>query len=284
MRLVVNKVELLEEVLARVEPIYFLDYALFTGAVRHYASVTLEAAFKTDPHPLRRRLHFVNLLKEEYAAYEDVGAFLGAYLEYRREETCIPLASLLHYRPRDVILSEMFEEYGISSGQELWDALRLGEWIPTNWPKWFPHLDLNKALRLACNFFFEDCSRNQKKYGIMAYNKIKHGLLVVPSGKRYLPNLPDAPAVLFPTEAKLEEAKRNPFTVYGFRTDDSQIEERHKAIEFVQCNLRLLAALYVAWRYPRALAANGTGDPKGLFERDELSDVRHLIAEVTAKK
>ena len=80
MRLVVNKVELLEEVLARVEPIYFLDYALFTGAVRHYASVTLEAAFKTDPHPLRRRLHFVNLLKEEYAAYEDVGAFLGAFL------------------------------------------------------------------------------------------------------------------------------------------------------------------------------------------------------------
>lgn len=279
-----SNVDAPEKILARVEPLYFLDYALFTGAVRHYASTTLEAAFKADPHPFRRRLHFVNLLKEEYAAYEDVGAVLNAFLEYMQGAATLPLASLLEYRPRDVALAEMFERHKLSAGQQLFDALKLGEWIPADWPKWFPHLDPHKSLRLACNFFFDDCSRNQKKHGIVAYNKIKHGLLVVPSGKQYVPNLPDAPAVLFPTDTKHPGAKSSPFTVYGFVSDDSQIEERHKVIEFVQCNLRLLAALYVTWRYPGALADRGIADPKGLFERDELGDVRHLIGEVTAKK
>lgn len=274
----------LEKVLVQVEPLYFLDYALFIGAVRHYASITLEGAFKADRTPVRRRLHFVNVLKEEYAALEDVGAVLDAFLAYRSGKVSIPLAKLLNYKAKDVLLSEVFSRYRVSSGENLYDVLKLGDWIPADWPKWFPHLDLEKSLRLACSFFYEDCSRNQKKYGVVAYNKIKHGLLVVPSGKLYVPSLPDAPAVLFPTDVTLQQAKSSPLTVYGFKSDDPQIEERHKAIEFVQCNLRLLAALYVTWRYPGALAARGIADPKGLFERDEFGDVRHLIGEVTAKK
>lgn len=273
-----------EKVLAGVEPLYFLDYALFTGAVRHYASITLEGAFKVDRNPVRRRLHFVNLLKEEYAAYEDVGAVLDAFLAYGSGKISVPLAKILNYKAKDVLLSEVFDRYGVSSGQRLYDVLKLGEWAPTDWIKWFPRLDLEKSLRLACSFFYEDCTRNQRKYGVVAYNKIKHGLLVVPSGKLYVPTLPDAPAVLFSTDVTLQVAKSNPLTVYGFESDDPQIEERHKAIEFVQCNLRLLAALYVTWRYPGALAARGIADPKGLFERDEFGDVRHLIGEVTAKK
>ncbi len=75
-----------------------------------------------------------------------------------------------------------------------------------------------------------------------------------------------------------------PYTIYGFMSDDGQIEERHKAIEFVQSNLRLFAGLYVAWRYPGALGARGIVEPKEMFECAEFYDVRHLIGEVTAKK
>jgi hypothetical protein len=273
-----------EEVLAGLEPLYYLDYALFTGAVRHYVSITLEAVFKADRGPLRRRLHFVNLLKEEYAAYEDVGAMLDAFLAYKSGRVSIPLATLMNYKAKDVLLLQVFDRYKVSSGAMLYDVLKLGDWIPDDWPRWFPRLDLEKSLKLACNFFYEDCTRNQKKYGVVAYNKIKHGLLVVPSGKLYLPELPDAPAVLFPTDATLQQANSNPVTVYGFQSDDAQIEERHRAIEFVQCNLRALAALYVMWRYPRSLAAREIADPKGLFERGEMADVRHLIEEVTTKR
>jgi len=84
------------ETLAQLDPLYFLDYAVFTGAVRQYASKTLEEAFRADPNPLRRRLHLLNLVKEEYAAYEDAGAVLNAFLDYREGKVEVPIASLQH--------------------------------------------------------------------------------------------------------------------------------------------------------------------------------------------
>ena len=83
------------ETLAQLDPLYFLDYAVFTGAVRQYASKTLEEEFRADPNPLRRRLHLLNLVKEEYAAYEDAGAVLNAFLDYRegRSKSRLPAFS-----------------------------------------------------------------------------------------------------------------------------------------------------------------------------------------------
>jgi hypothetical protein len=162
-------------------------------------------------------------------------------------------------------------------------ALRIDEWIPGAWAEWFPQLDLKKALRLACKFLFEDCVANQKQYGVIAYNKIKHGLMVVPSGRVYKGDLPDSPAALFSTPAELKKQGAPAYTIYGFPSDDLRIEQRHASIEFVQCNLRLFAGLYLAGRYPAALTARGSR-PQELFASPELFDVRHLIAEVTAKK
>jgi len=274
----------MDETLAQIEPLYFLDYALFTGAVRHYASRTLEEAFKADPNDRRRRLHFVNLVKEEYAAYEDAGAMLKAFLDYRAGKVLLPLQTLIDFRPRDVQLTEMFDTYGVGSGDALWRALRLEDWIPNRWQEWFPDLNLEKALRLACNFFVEDCVQNQKRHGIVAYNKIKHGLLVTPSARQYLPNLPDAPGAIFPSLPADRAVSGKPYAIQAFHATDEQIENRHAAVEFVQCNLRLLAALYVVLRYPADLKRRGIQDPRILFAAQELSDVRHLIDEVTKKK
>src|SRR5881396_459532 len=111
----------MDETLAQIEPLYFLDYALFTGAVRHYASRTLEEAFKADPNDRRRRLHFVNLVKEEYAAYEDAGAMLKAFLDYRASKVLLPLQTLIDFKARDVQLAELFGAYGVSTGEALWE-------------------------------------------------------------------------------------------------------------------------------------------------------------------
>lgn len=273
-----------DDTLAQIEPLYFLDYAIFTGAVRHYASGTLEEAFKADPNPLRRRLHFVNLVKEEYAAYEDAGAMLKALLDYRAGKVAIPLQTLIDFKARDVHLAEVFGAYGVDSGEALWRALRLEDWIPDRWQEWFPDLNLEKALRLACSFFVEDCVQNQKRHGIVAYNKIKHGLLVTPSARQYQSNLPDAPGAIFPSLPADREASGKPYGILAFDPSDEQIENRHAAIEFVQCGLRLFAGLYVVWRYPDALERRGLANPRRLFACQEFTDVRHLIEEVTKKK
>ena len=269
--------------LAQLDPNYFLDYAVFTGAVRHYASQILEVAFKGDPNPARRRLHLINLIKEEYAAYEDAGAVLNAFLDWREGKVDVPFASLLAYKPGEVALATMFESHKIASSDQLYAALGLDTWIPGRWEEWYPELDLKKALRLACAFFFQDCATNQKRYGVISYNKIKHGLLVVPSGRAYKNDMPDSPATLFSTPAELQKEGAPPYTIQGFPSDDTQIQQRHASIEFVQCDLRLFAGLYVVSRYPEALAAKGI-NPQKLFDSKEFHDVRHLISEVTKKK
>ena len=65
---------------------------------------------------------------------------------------------------------------------------------------------------------------------------------------------------------------------------DESLHAHYAVIEFTQCDLRLLAALYVTWRYPDFLKNRGIPDPKELFACPEFADVRHLIAEVTQKK
>ncbi len=273
------------DTLAQLDPLYFLDYTLFTGAVRHYAALVLEKAFKEGGQKDHlRRLHLVNLLKEEYAAYEDAGAILNAFLEYRDGKVDVPFASLIAFSPTKVELGALFETHKIKSGDDLFDRLKLDAWIPSKWAEWFKHLDLRKALHLACNFFFEDCVRNQKRYGVIAYNKIKHGLILVPSGRLYLKGLPDAPAMIFLTPEEDRKKGATPQTIIGFPSDDAQILQRHTSIEFVQCNLRLFTGLYVTSRYPESLAARGIADPREMFARPECEDVMHLIDEVTKKK
>ncbi len=65
---------------------------------------------------------------------------------------------------------------------------------------------------------------------------------------------------------------------------DEAIQARYSLIEFIQCNLRLLAGLYVTWRYPDFLKGRGVADPQELFGCRKFCDVPHLIEQVTLKK
>lgn len=261
----------------QLDPLYFLDYALFTGCVRDYASRTFEEAFSNDPNSIRKPLHFVNLLKEEYAAYEDVGAFLLSFLNFKSGKASTPLETLISFRPGEANISKIFELYNIQTGKDLFGILKIEEWIPINWDSWSPDFNLKKTLTLMCDFFVEDCQKNQKKYGIRAYNKIKHGLLMVPSGKIYLPDLPEGPAMIIKDDNKVP-------TLYGFEITNSDLENRYRSIHFIQCNLRLFAALYVCWKYPKHLALRNFSSPQYLFESSSFSDVQNFLKEVALKK
>jgi hypothetical protein len=59
-------------------------------------------------------------LKEEYAAYEDAGAVLNAFLDYREGKVEVPIASLMAFKTGDVELSAMFKSHKIASSDELY--------------------------------------------------------------------------------------------------------------------------------------------------------------------
>ena len=270
-------------VLHNLEPQYFADYVSLTGVVRDYVADTLREAFASDPNPIRRRLHLLGLLGQEYAAYEDAAALLKAWLDWRARAVTSPMETLLKYSPGEARLERVFSDANISTGDELYDALGCSAWLPPDWSLWFPSLQLEKTVRLGCQFLAVDCRANQKRFGVSAYNKLKHGLLVVPSGQRYVSSLPDSPAAIFRNADKASNSD-NPVVVYGFPSTDDKLADRELSIHFVGRTLRLLAALYLLYRFPAKVAATWGASGREMFISQDLAPIIELIDEVTRKK
>ena len=212
--------------------LYFLHYAVLTGRIRQYVTDLLEEWTGRNSDDGTRRLYTLSVFKEEYAAYEDAGAHVSAFLQYRTAKVAAPFEALLQFQAKEVRLAPLFVELGLTNGDKLFDALRLGEWIPPTWAEHWPGLKLEAAVRRSCAFLVQDCARAQKEEGIVAYNKIKHGAVVVPSAQPYLSHLPDYPGVLFPTSAQKPDAANTPLTVYAINFTDTSIEHRARSSSF----------------------------------------------------
>lgn len=269
------------EVLRRVEGDYLLDYAIFTGAMRVYVTRSLEEHFAKDKNDVHRRMFLLAVYREEYSAFEDLGAMLDSLLTHRQNPEVPLLEKLISYGVGQVELSKVMDRFAIKSSQELYARIGLSELIPPNWKQHFSGLDLEKALRTAADFFFVDCVRNQKKEGLRAFNKMKHGLLLVPNAKRYLPNQIDAPAALFKTDEARPDALDNPFSLYAVPMTDEHLDGRLRSVHFIQTNLRMIAALRVVSRHPDVLRHRGIQNPIDVLRTPNLSDVLNFIGQVT---
>lgn len=270
------------DVLSRIEPRYLCDYLSFAGQVREYINDTLDAAFQRDPNPIRRPYHMVSLVLLEYAAYEDAAALIKAFLDRRAGQTSLLTEGLRGYRPGEAVLDDVLAKYGVTTGDDLFNELGLAEQLPANWSTWFPGLDIAKTLRLACAFLAMDCRKNQKKYGVAAYNKLKHGPIVVENASEFSPGMPAIPAMLIPNRDQATVSE-TPFVIYGFEMQDTQIDERQRLVHFVQRSLRLLVACYVGIQHLNEVQ-HKWGGLEGMWRSSHLRDIVELVDEVTRKK
>jgi hypothetical protein len=235
---------------------------------------------KSDPNDVHRRFFIVGLYREEYAAYEDMGAILAALIRFRKGELTFPIEGILRYKPDSVILEALFGRNVIKSADDLYAALGLQEWIPADWQMTYPNIDCAKALKRMCRFMFVDCQANQKRYGIDAYNRIKHGLAFVPNGNRYLASLPNSPAILISNP----QPKSEPYVLLGLPMDDSKLEERAKLVEFIQSTLRALVSFYLIARYPAFVRNNRQISPaSSLFKLPPLVSVKDFMQQLSEK-
>jgi len=133
-----------EKVHEQLDPNFFTDYALFSGAVRHYVSKTIEDSFRQDPNETHRRLYIIGLYKEEYAAYEDMGAIVGAFIRWKLGNLKHPVAGILQYKVGQIVLETLFKKHKVESPESLYKALGLEAWIPPNWSGTYPGIDCNQ--------------------------------------------------------------------------------------------------------------------------------------------
>lgn len=268
------------EVLRRVEGDYLFDYATFAGAMRTYITTSLEENFKKDKSDPHRRLFLLAVYREEYSAFEDLGAMLYALLTHRRDPTVPILEKLISYKPRDVKLSKIMKQFRVNSEKDLCLQLGLADLIPPNWKEQYPDLDIEETLKKAAHFVFTDCIRNQKDDGVRAFNKLKHGLLVVPKAQRYLRSLPDAPAAIFKTDNSQSDSDQNSFTLWTIPMTDEHLENRLRGIHFIQVNLRLIALLFVVSQYPEIFQKRGIDNPLDALRIPSLADVLQFLKEL----
>ncbi len=268
------------EVHRQFDPHFFTDYALFSGTLRHYIAKSLEDLLKADPNDIHRRFFIIGLYREEYAAYEDMGAILTALIRFRKKELMFPLEGVLRYKPDKVILETLFNNFKIKSPDDLYAAIGLDEWIPADWHTNHPRIDCAKSLRRMCRFIIVDCQENQKRYGIDAYNRIKHGLAFVPNGSRYLSGLPNAPAVLISNP----QPKANPYALLGLPMDDSKLAQRAKLVEFIQSTLRAIVSFYLIGNYSEFLKETRNVSPGSkIFELPPLLSVKDFMQQLSER-
>lgn len=269
-----------DDVHSQFDPYFFADYALFSGTLRHYVAKSLEDLLKADPNDVHRRFFIVGLYREEYAAYEDVGAIVAALIRFQKRELKYPIEGILRYKPDSVILENLFSRHDVKSADDLYAALGLEAWIPRDWQSLYPRIDCIKVLKRMCRFIFLDCQANQKRYGIDAYNRIKHGLAFVPNGSRYLHGLPNAPAVLIANP----QAQSDPYVLLGLPMDDPKLEERAKIVEFIQLTLRALASFYLIGNYSEFLRNTRQIAPaSSIFGLPPLVSVRDFMMQLSEK-
>lgn len=270
------------DILANVDPRYLGEYLEFAGQIREYVNDTLGRAFRADPNPVRRAHHIISVIQLEYAAYEDAAAMLKALIAFRQGKSKTVLEVLESYRPGDALLSAVLDAVDAATEEKLYAALKLGHASPSTWGEWFPRLDLKKSLMLACRFFAHDCRVNQKDLGVAAYNKSKHGPLVVANGSLLGPRLTPVPSMFFSNRWP-EKYGVNPIIVYGFVHDDAKIEEHERLVHFVQRSLRLIVAVVLGDTYPDEVKRRW-GSIEAMWKSPALRDVVEFIAEITAKK
>jgi hypothetical protein len=177
-------------------------------------------------------------------------------------------------------LEGLFSRYCIKTPDDLFTALGLEAWIPADWQATYPLIDCAKVLKRMCRFMFVDCQANQKRYGIDAYNRIKHGLAFVPNGGRYLPGLPNAPAILISNP----QPKSDPYVLLGLPMENSKLEERAKLVEFIQSTLRALVSFYLIGCYSEFLRENRKISPASkLFELPPLLSVKDFMQQLSEK-
>jgi hypothetical protein len=261
------------DVLAQLEGEYFYDYATFTGSLREYVVRGLETLYESDPNELHRRAFVLNVDREEYSAYEDMGGFLDAFLVATASQARQPLEGIISYRPGQVRLDAVLERYKLATGDDLYDSLKLHSWMPSTWSGHHPNIDLIKVLRRACHFVVEDCGPGQRRTGVRAFNKIKHGLVLVPEGNRYSRKLPSAPAIIFETDSKDPGAAGNPVSILALPTEAVMLEERLRIIHFIQFTLRMVAMLYVLVKNPMVIAQRGLQPDSSVFGSERMADV-----------
>lgn len=254
-----------------IEPHFFYDYLSFGNDLRDYVALQISEAAASQT-PLGKRLAFISIFKEMMAGFEDTAALLIALKRrYGPDSKCrfqkqhgttetpifFTFASYRNLQLTEVITS--------SSQADLYQEFHFQKLVPTDLinhaflnPK-----DARHGLEILAKFLLGDFLPNStKNKRSEAYNKIKHGGIVMSDSNVLMPGSPKGVAIL------MEGDEINPVVHLTLPFSEVEIDNMKRMVWLSKVTRKILVVLYLWVEHKQFLASKGVANPGVLFDPD----------------
>lgn len=262
------------------EPAFLWDYLGFANDLRDYVALQISEGAQWQ-NSTGKHLAFLTVFGALMAGFEDIAALLLALkrrystdpqCRYQREcrLAATPVAyTLLNYR--DVQLDFLL---GKDRPAQVYRNFYFEKLIPSEYTaaSALTPATITTGLKQLAKFLCEDITRNQSKNDRpKAYNKIKHGAIVVSDATRFYPTLPVGPGVVMETS----QDPSNPLKLLTLPYSDEELEKMKRIVWLSKVARKLLVSLYL-WKEHRSfLNAKGVVAYSLLFDTDMLAIIQH---------
>lgn len=263
-----------KEIYWKLEAPFLWDYLNFGIDLRDYNALQIaEAASRQDYKG--RKLAFISVFAQMMAGFEDTaGLLLSLKRRFSADPDC-PYQNMftveetpLFYTMVTFRDSRLDKVLGDITDNKVYDNFHFDKLVPTGLSEpGFLEPDLVRlGLLNMAKFLCEECKTNQTKNDRpLAYNKIKHGAIVLSEGRDVFPEHPSGPAIIM--EAPTAEAK-HPLQLITFPYSEGEIESMKRAIWLSMVVRKVLLALYLWLGYEEFVRSKEVSHPGGLFDRD----------------
>ena len=273
------------EIYWNLEASFLWDYLGFGIDLRDYNALQVAEAASSQNY-LGRKLAFISVFAQMMAGFEDIAALLLALKRrYGPDPECpyqkefgvgeTPLFyTMVTYR--DSRLDKVLVSVSPDKAYQDFHFERL---VPVSLsdPGFLQPEVVQGGLLIIAKFLCDDCRTNQTKNNRPeAYNKIKHGAIVLSEGRDLFPEHPSGPAII------MEAPKADltyPLQLLTFPYSEEEIESMKQIIWLSKVVRKVLLALYLWVAHEQFVRSKEVSHPGSLFDADMREIIEHADPE-----
>ena len=274
-----------KEIYWNLEAPFLWDYLGFGIDLRDYNALQVAEAASSQNY-LGRKLAFISVFAQMMAGFEDIAALLLALKRrYGPDPECpyqkefgvgeTPLFyTMVTYR--DSRLDKVLVSVSPDKAYQDFHFERL---VPVSLsdPGFLQPEVVQGGLLNIAKFLCDDCRTNQTKNNRPeAYNKIKHGAIVLSEGRDLFPEHPSGPAII------MEAPKADltyPLQLLTFPYSEEEIESMKQIIWLSKVVRKVLLALYLWVAHEQFVRSKEVSHPGSLFDADMREIIEHADPE-----
>lgn len=274
-----------KEIYWNLEAPFLWDYLGFGIDLRDYNALQVAEAASRQNY-MGRKLAFISVFGQMMAGFEDAAALLLALKRrfspdpkcpYQKEFTVgeTPLFYTM-VTFRDSRLDKVLD---CTTLDKVYRNFHFDKLVPAGLsePGFLQPELVRRGLLNMAKFLCEDCRTNQtKNHRPEAYNKIKHGAIVLSEGRDLFPEHPSGPAIIM--EAPIADVTY-PLQLLTFPYSEEEIESMKRIIWLSKVVRKVLVALYLWLAHEQFVRSKEVSHPGSLFDADMRKIIEHEDAD-----